>query len=1358
MSQSINQSLKALGLSKQELLNKFHSSFTTLSEAKTFMDLKTGDQVYSKLIKTYTKHLSDKVKQQEKEKKATTKQNLKNYKDKLINEVKDRYLTKQQKSNKSKNNFEALPSLDIEIPTQKSRNDRINVLDTSSIKSNDLNKERGYWDRQALGGVFQEIILNHTTVEGLQDVLINVIMKEFYTKDKEKTMLCSISISYVMRKVISATEVDDKTLFYHSDFEENMKSAAQVTEWVALQVQQFHTRIEEQVNSSNLTLMRLSQVKIQMSKRNKTRAGSYIELESWIDDKKACVNIKNDDDKCILYCLAANKHFDDLSCRKNLPQSYKKWMSEIVEPVNQSYPINIFKDIPRFEKLNNIKINVFQYSDKKEIEVMYNTKQKNTNICDLLLLTSGDVNHFVLVRDISKLLKTPKQNNEKMYWCRNCLNCAFVSQEKLDEHINICNNNEAIRCVLPDADKNELKFKNHGNSFQHPFSVFLDFESTLENVTDDSSGNKTVKYQKHIANSCGMKYNCIHDEYSESRCIINNPDADVLLEKTILKLEEYAIKSYKLLQQNKTEYKLSNKQQINHNETICCVECKYEFDEENKKVIHHNHITGEFISTLCNKCNLKYKYKKFLPVYIHNLKGYDSHFLVPALNKYGYCEKTDEKITCIPSNEEKYISFSKHIKVDEFQNSKSAWQDHIKKYCKENDIDYKSSVGNKKVLSKCSETYVKGSEVKMSPVMFEIRFLDSLAFLPSSIETLTSNLRSGSTDIKYLRKVFKNTSKQFEVDEEFLLMTEKGIYPYEHISNYDVLKETQLPSIDKFYSKLNASKCSIDDYSKAQKVWKTFECNSLLDYHNLYLTADVLLLADIWENFRAVCYKIYELDVSYYYTSPGLSWDSFLKHTTEEYKEQGKDAFHIELLTDMDMYLLFEKSIRGGLSQISKRYAKANHKELSTYNPNAIDEYILYLDANNLYGGGMSCHLPEKDFKWNNDEWNTDRILALDDFGNTGYLFEVDLHYPKELHDLHNGYALASENINIKNTMLNAWQQEGRKDTSIQKLTTSFFDKIQYGVNYRLLKLFLKQGLIITKFHRVVQYTQSNYMASYINKNTEERKNAKNDFEKDFYKLMNNSVYGKTMENVRNRINFKLVSTAEEALRIRNTKRQFTIFNENLVGVHLLKKEVKLNKPIFIGQNVLDESKWIMYDFHYNFMLKKFEKKNIDLLFTDTDSLCYHIKRQNPFELMKENKELFDLAAYPKDHELYDATNKKVIGKMKNETVDGEVHYIKEFVGLRSKLYSYSTEDAVEHNKCKGVKRSVVKQDILFQNYKNTLFDRQNFTIKQNVFRSYKHQLYTETVSKTALSCNDDKSYILNNNIETLTLGHYRIK
>lgn len=289
-------------------------------------------------------------------------------------------------------------------------------------------------------------------------------------------------------------------------------------------------------------------------------------------------------------------------------------------------------------------------------------------------------------------------------------------------------------------------------------------------------------------------------------------------------------------------------------------------------------------------------------------------------------------------------------------------------------------------------------------------------------------------------------------------------------------------------------------------------------------------------------------------------------------------------------------------------------------------------------------------------------------------------------------------------------------------------------------------------------------MEGYIMKNTNERAKAKNTFEKDFYKLMNNSVYGKTMENVRNRINFKLVSTEEKALNIRNTKKKFTIFNDNLVGVHLLKTEVKLNKPIFIGQNVLDESKCVMYDFHYNFMLKQFKRKNIDLLFTDTDSLCYHIVNQDPYEVINKNKNYFDLSEYPKDHNRYDVTNKKVIGKFKDEAIeDGNINYITEFVGLRSKLYAYKTLNDKESKKCKGVKKSVVKKELTFEKYNkirlndNLDYINKNGIVKQSVFRSYKHKLYTEEIPKLALNPLDDKCYICNDRTNTLTFGHYKI-
>ena len=172
-------------------------------------------------------------------------------------------------------------------------------------------------------------------------------------------------------------------------------------------------------------------------------------------------------------------------------------------------------------------------------------------------------------------------------------------------------------------------------------------------------------------------------------------------------------------------------------------------------------------------------------------------------------------------------------------------------------------------------------------------------------------------------------------------------------------------------------------------------------------------------------------------------------------------------------------------------------------------------------------------------------------------------------------------------------------------------------------------------------------------------------------------------------------------------------------------------------------------------MLKKIERENIDLLFTDTDSLCYHIRKQDIFEIMKENKECFDLSDYPKDHLLHDETNKKVIGKFKNESIK----QITEFVGLRAKLYAFKVEgDEEKHLKCKGVKRCVVQSKLNIDLYKEVLFSRQPLEITQNGIRSYKHQLYTETVKKTGLSATDDKVLICDSNINTYNFNHWRTK
>ena len=205
--------------------------------------------------------------------------------------------------------------------------------------------------------------------------------------------------------------------------------------------------------------------------------------------------------------------------------------------------------------------------------------------------------------------------------------------------------------------------------------------------------------------------------------------------------------------------------------------------------------------------------------------------------------------------------------------------------------------------------------------------------------------------------------------------------------------------------------------------------------------------------------------------------------------------------------------------------------------------------------------------------------------------------------------------------------------------------------------------MIITKIHRILQFKQYCWLKDYIDFNTTMRKNANSEFEKDFYKLMNNSVFGKTCENLKNRINVELVNNPIRMKKLcaKPSYKSFKIFNENLTAVHMAKPTLVLNRPIYVGFVVLDVSKLLMYDFHYNYIVKKYGEK-AKLLFTDTDSLCYLVLIDDVYQDMMNDLHRFDTSDYKKDHFLYSLENKKVLGKMKDE-VHGAI--INEFIGLR---------------------------------------------------------------------------------------------
>ena len=305
---------------------------------------------------------------------------------------------------------------------------------------------------------------------------------------------------------------------------------------------------------------------------------------------------------------------------------------------------------------------------------------------------------------------------------------------------------------------------------------------------------------------------------------------------------------------------------------------------------------------------------------------------------------------------------------------------------------------------------------------------------------------------------------------------------------------------------------------------------------------------------------------------------------------------------------------------------------------------LIYADANNLYGYAMSDHLPTGGFKWLTDEEieNLD-IEKLDIEDLEGYIFEVDLEVPRQLHDYFNDYPLAPETLEIEEYMLSDFQQknfpEKHKEKTV-KLAPNLRDKEKYVTHYRNLKFYLSQGLVLKKIHRVLRFHQSRWLEKYIDFNTKQRAKAKNNFEKDLFKLLNNAVFGKTQENLRNRINVEIITDRNKALKWAakpNLKRSYTI-HEDLVVMEMGITKLKLNRPLYVGFSILDLSKLWMYEFHYNCMMKWFDK--IELCFTDTDSLLYRIEGQDVYEVMKEHSDMFDFSDYPYEHFCYDKKNK----------------------------------------------------------------------------------------------------------------------
>lgn len=1119
---------------------------------------------------------------------------------------------------------------------------------------------------------------------------------------------------------------------------------------------------------------------------SKKKGSRYIELPDFVKNKQVVINVKNEDEKCFKWSLLSALFHDKIKDHPERVSHYKKLTRDQIfkklgSPSHLDPEKSIFEDleypvsidqIERFEKKTKISVNVFGY--KSKVYVIYESKignyinedegEKPTYEVDLLLIDDGPNSHYCWIKKFNSLMRHRTGNQQ--HYCRRCIR-SFKHPYSLIKHQEKCRYDGTCIRNFPKPGSTK-KFDNIHKQHRVPFVIYADFESILKKYyfrlseidenTDRATrieilgevinhgGEKTTRTQYHEPCGYGLYLVGLDGfkiEGIQNPIIYRGNDPQETMDhfaKDLMKMKEYADNIYN----NPLKMDLDSFDREAHRAATDCHICKKPLlvDSYDKptdmtmqvddRVADHCHITGKYRGAAHSDCNLQYRskhgnHKVKIPVIFHNCRGYDSHLILGNFSNKRY---GDVSIGCIPNNMQKYISFN---------------------------ID-------------------------------NLIFLDSMQYFIGLADTSLAGLvetlaKSGNHMFKHTNAYFDNIETNPNNCTEMLL--KKGIYFYEYMDTFTKFSETKLPPIEKFYSSLSESTITEAEYRHAHEVWEKFNCKTLGDYHDLYLATDILLLADVFENLRNMCLEYFGLDPCNYFTTAGIAGDAM-------YKISGAE---IDLISDEEQYDFIMRGIRGGISMISHRFARANNPCMGKqYDPNIDTSHIFYVDANSLYPSAMIQPLPKGNFKWKYPIENVDkhmaqlpelnehqqarsnnvakawekRILEWKHDAQKGYIFEVDLEYPVQLHDLHNDYPLCPETMIPPDTTFN---EQFRKSFGIKhadktmKLVPNLNDKKNYVVHYRYLKFCLEQGMKLKRVYRVLEFDQSPWLKSYIDFCVEKRAEASkagNKVLQDFFKLMMNSAYGKTMENVEKRTEVKLAKNKEILTRWTSKTKRYDgnsrKFNEDLTAVEMTKAEVTLDRPMYVGMTILDLSKLIMAEFHYNTMMKIYGPERCRLLFTDTDSLCYHIKTEDLNIDLESYKDIFDNSEFPKDHPRYDATNCKQLMKFKDEACGSQ--FI-EFVGLRPKLYSLlKLEEGktipTEKKIAKGFAKYAIKKTLNHQMYKETLETCGRMEHTMNTLRSRDHVIATTSIRKTSLSANDNKRIILDDGISSYAHGHFK--
>ena len=1056
-------------------------------------------------------------------------------------------------------------------------------------------------------------------------------------------------------------------------------------------------------NDSGLVFDGVECVFLKLNVLENLDGAGFFKLPPKLSTSKSVINVISER-ACFKYAVLSILHYDDIAQgTRQRVSSYGHWENDLLFENIDVNNVSI-KDMNTFQQQNKLKINIHLW-DKGLKGIIYNSRSTlllGYQVVNVLLVVNGNGDrHYCGITNISRLYRHIKSRSYQRHYCDRCIR-SFKSKDVLEAHYEWCRRGKLQIEEMPK--ERDYSYVISGKELSPLKVIYADSECYI----DPSDGYT----HKPLAIAAYEVWHNDHKQRQES-CRIMEWEGDQCIVNFLLKLDSLVKEQYHFMENlTRRGMVLSRSQQAQFDSATNCPRCGAEFgDNKAKKVRDHCHLSGEFRGTLCSGCNLRLRQRRrVLPVIFHNLKGYDMHLLI----KEGVGRMKDWQLSVIAQTTEKFMSLRAKIPVDQY----------------------------------------KDKDGKLKTVNFDLVFLDSFQFMPSSLCSLVGNL-------EVLPETRRNILRDYPSIDDGII-TRKGVFPYSYVDSPNRLSETQLPPQSAFTNDLTKEPCSDVEYAHARLAWSDFQCHSLGDYMRRYLELDVYLLADVFEAFRKMSLKEDNLDPVHYVSLPGQSYDSAFKKT----------GARIHLLQDAEMYTTFERGIRGGLTFINKHLVESQVlPEVGTLPARKV--HLAYIDQNNLYGSALSMPLPYADFEWLDEVEirhfsDPSNIISLDVKGETGYLFDVDLDYPESLHDRTADFPLAPESGEVTEDMLSPYMKDfyarlsevrGSSATfkSCRKLLLTQQHKTDYICHFAILRFYLKMGMVLKRVNRVIRFKQRRFLKPYIDYNSEKRAHASNAFEKDFYKLKNNCLFGKTMEDVRKRQDYRLVTDPQRFSKLADNPLFIDrdIITDDITGVKMMKNKVVLNKPIYIGQAVLDYSKLEMYKLFYKKLPKCPLIKKLELAGGDTDSFFLSITTDLGVELTDVFQSLgkyFDSSNYSEDNRVFSALNRAKLGCFKDEC---KGNTLKRMILLRPKMYSmeYDEDSLASINRAKGISRSVVK-GYLPSDYLSAYEESKEIWCNMTVLRSRSHTIQTITLNKRGLSCWEDKRCWLSPN-ESVPYGHY---